>query len=222
MANIKQTAGNDALGEFAPEFAHLNDDVLFGEVWNRKGLSPKLRSIITVSALIGKDITDSSLKHHLAFARANGMTRPSSSPTLPSTPAGPTPGPPSGWPRRSTLRTAPSGTSTGACSDSGSSAARSKTLVVYYSAQGHTRTVAQTMADELGADLFAIDNDFTDKGPSPSAPPRRPAWAKASSCSRRPLTAESGKTASASRLAQAKTRPAPGQRRRSAKSGAIE
>lgn len=75
MANIKQTAGHDALGEFAPEFAHLNDDVLFGEVWNRKGLSPKLRSIITVSALIGKDITDSSLKHHLAFARANGMTQ---------------------------------------------------------------------------------------------------------------------------------------------------
>ncbi len=75
MANIKQTAGHDALGEFAPEFAHLNDDVLFGEVWNREGLSPKLRSIVTVSALIGKDITDSSLKHHLAFARANGMTQ---------------------------------------------------------------------------------------------------------------------------------------------------
>ena len=72
---IKQTAGHDVLGEFAPEFAHLNDDVLFGEVWNREGLSPKLRSIVTVSALIGKGITDSSLKHHLAFARANGVTQ---------------------------------------------------------------------------------------------------------------------------------------------------
>lgn len=72
---IKQTAGHDALGEFAPEFAHLNDDVLFGEVWNREGLSPKLRSIVTVSTLIGKGITDSSLKHHLAFARANGVTQ---------------------------------------------------------------------------------------------------------------------------------------------------
>ena len=72
---IKQTAGHDVLGEFAPEFAHLNDDVLFGEVWNREGLSPKLRSIVTVSALIGKGITDSSLKHHLAFARANGVTK---------------------------------------------------------------------------------------------------------------------------------------------------
>lgn len=71
VANIKQAAGHDALGEFA----HLNDDVLFGEVWNREGLSPKLRSIVTVSALIGKDITDSSPKHHLAFARANGVTQ---------------------------------------------------------------------------------------------------------------------------------------------------
>lgn len=72
---IKQTAGHDALGEFAPEFARLNDDVLFGEVWNREGLSPKLRSIVTVSALIGKGITDSSLKHHLAFARTNGVSQ---------------------------------------------------------------------------------------------------------------------------------------------------
>ena len=31
---IVQTAGRQALGEFAPMFAHLNDDVLFGEVWN--------------------------------------------------------------------------------------------------------------------------------------------------------------------------------------------
>lgn len=29
---VVQTAGRDALGEFAPEFAHLNDDILFGEV----------------------------------------------------------------------------------------------------------------------------------------------------------------------------------------------
>lgn len=31
---IKQTAGGDSLGEFAPKFAELNDDVLFGEVWS--------------------------------------------------------------------------------------------------------------------------------------------------------------------------------------------
>lgn len=73
---IKQTAGQDVHGDWAPEFAHLNDDILFGEVWNRNDkLSLKLRSIVTVSALIGRGITDSSLEHHLAFARANGVTQ---------------------------------------------------------------------------------------------------------------------------------------------------
>ena len=56
---IKQTAGSDGLGDFAPEFARLNDDVLFGEIWSREDkLSLKLRSIVTVSALIGKGIVD--------------------------------------------------------------------------------------------------------------------------------------------------------------------
>lgn len=72
---IKQTAGHDALGAFAPEFAHLNDDILFGEVWSREGRLPlKERSIVTISALIGKGITDNSLKYHLATARKNGVT----------------------------------------------------------------------------------------------------------------------------------------------------
>ena len=73
---IKQTAGHDALGKFAPEFAHLNDDILFGEVWSREDKLPlKLRSIVTVSALIGKGIVDSSLKYHLASAKKNGVTQ---------------------------------------------------------------------------------------------------------------------------------------------------
>lgn len=73
---IKQTAGRDSLGDFAPEFAHLNDDILFGEVWNRNDKLPlKLRSIVTVSALIGKGIVDSSLKYHLTTARKNGVTK---------------------------------------------------------------------------------------------------------------------------------------------------
>ncbi len=47
----KVTAGRDAMSEFAPKFAELNDDVLFGEVWSRKEqLSPRDRSLITVSA----------------------------------------------------------------------------------------------------------------------------------------------------------------------------
>lgn len=49
----KQTAGRDILGEFAPKFAELNDDVLFGDIWAREeALSPRDRSMITVSALI--------------------------------------------------------------------------------------------------------------------------------------------------------------------------
>ena len=50
---IVQPAGRDALGEFAPEFAHYNDDVLFGENWNNTDIDLKTRSIITVVALAG-------------------------------------------------------------------------------------------------------------------------------------------------------------------------
>lgn len=60
---VKQTAGRTALGDFAPEFAHLNDDVLFGEVWNRNDkLSLHDRSMLTVTALVSMGITDNSLK----------------------------------------------------------------------------------------------------------------------------------------------------------------
>lgn len=73
---VKQTAGRNALGEFAPTFAALNDDTLFGEVWSRESELPlKLRSIVTVSTLMGKGMLDSSFKHHLEFAKANGVTR---------------------------------------------------------------------------------------------------------------------------------------------------
>lgn len=76
QTKVVQTAGRDALGEFAPEFAHLNDDILFGEVWSRNDLlSLRDRSLITVTALIAQGITDSSLKHHLENARRNGISR---------------------------------------------------------------------------------------------------------------------------------------------------
>lgn len=73
---IKQTAGHDALGEFAPEFAHLNDDVLFGEVWSREDrLSARDRSVVTVTALMAQGLTDSSFRYHLTEAKKNGVTR---------------------------------------------------------------------------------------------------------------------------------------------------
>lgn len=73
---IVQTAGHDALGEFAPEFAHLNDDILFGEVWSRNDLlSLRDRSLVTITSLISMGITDNSLKYHLMTAKQNGITR---------------------------------------------------------------------------------------------------------------------------------------------------
>ena len=58
---IVQTAGREELGVFAPMFAHLNDDVLFGEVWNENDLSLKAKCMITVVSLMASGITDSSL-----------------------------------------------------------------------------------------------------------------------------------------------------------------
>ena len=56
---IKQTAGRDSLGTFAPQFAQLNDDVLFGEVWSREAqLSLRDRSLVTVVALVAQGLVD--------------------------------------------------------------------------------------------------------------------------------------------------------------------
>ncbi len=72
---IVQTAGREQLGDFAPDFAHLNDDVLFGEVWNEPVLDTKTKCIITVVSLMASGITDSSLKYHLINAKNNGVTK---------------------------------------------------------------------------------------------------------------------------------------------------
>lgn len=76
QVKVQQTAGYDVLGEFAPEFAHLNDNILFGEVWSRNDLlSMRDRSIVTVVALMSQGLTDSSFRHHLEFAKKNGVTK---------------------------------------------------------------------------------------------------------------------------------------------------
>ena len=73
---VKQTAGRTQLGEFAPKFAELNDDVLFGEVWSREEqLSLRDRSLVTVVALMAQGLTDESFKYHLQSAKANGITK---------------------------------------------------------------------------------------------------------------------------------------------------
>ena len=73
---IVQTAGRTQLGEFAPKFAELNDDVLFGEVWSRTDkLGLRDRSLVTITSLISQGITDNSLVFHLQSAKKNGITR---------------------------------------------------------------------------------------------------------------------------------------------------
>ena len=72
--SVQQTAGRKELGIFAPKFAELNDDVLFGEVWSREDqLSLRDRSLVTVIALMAQGLTDSAF--HLESAKKNGITR---------------------------------------------------------------------------------------------------------------------------------------------------
>lgn len=83
QTKVKQTAGREQLGDFAPKFAELNDDILFGEVWSRTDkLGLRDRSMITVTALVSMGITDSSLKYHLQSAKNNGITRTEIAETL--------------------------------------------------------------------------------------------------------------------------------------------
>lgn len=69
MKKIVQTAGRNALNEFAPQFAHFNDDVLFGENWNNQDIDVKTRCIITVTALIASGMINTSLVHHFENAK---------------------------------------------------------------------------------------------------------------------------------------------------------
>lgn len=75
MKKITQTAGRNQLGNFAPEFAHFNDDILFGENWNNKDIDLKTRSIITVVSLVSQGVTDNSLKFHLQNAKNHGVSK---------------------------------------------------------------------------------------------------------------------------------------------------
>lgn len=75
MEKIVQTAGRDQFGNFAKDFAHFNDDVLFGENWNNTDINLKTRCIITVVSLVSQGIVDSSLKYHLQNAKNNGVTK---------------------------------------------------------------------------------------------------------------------------------------------------
>ena len=69
----QQTRAQQLMGDIAPKLAELTDNVLFGDVWARPGLSQRDRSLVTVSALIAMNRPDQ-LRSHLARARQNGLT----------------------------------------------------------------------------------------------------------------------------------------------------
>ena len=71
----KQTAGRKILGDLAPTFAKLNDDILFGEVWSREDkLSLRDRSMITISALMAQGLFPQ-LKSHFELGKKHGITK---------------------------------------------------------------------------------------------------------------------------------------------------
>ncbi len=72
---VEQKAGREQLGEFAPEFAKLNDDVLFGEIWSDDTLSLKERSMITIVSLMSQGLIDNSFQYHLKTGKKNGITK---------------------------------------------------------------------------------------------------------------------------------------------------
>lgn len=73
-APVQPTRAQQLMGDVAPKLAQLTDDVLFGDVWARPGLSRRDRSLVTVSALIALNRPDQ-LRSHVALARDNGVTQ---------------------------------------------------------------------------------------------------------------------------------------------------
>ena len=67
------TRAQQLMGDFSPKLAQLTDDVLYGDVWARPQLSPRDRSLVTISALVAMNRPDQ-LRSHLALARDNGVT----------------------------------------------------------------------------------------------------------------------------------------------------
>jgi len=72
-APASPTTAQRMFGDINPKLAQLTDDVLFGDVWARPGLSARDRSLVTVSALIAMNRPDQ-LRSHLQRARSNGLS----------------------------------------------------------------------------------------------------------------------------------------------------
>ncbi|GAA1359979.1 hypothetical protein GCM10009596_16130 [Arthrobacter rhombi] len=68
-----QSPAQKSIGDFAPKLAELTDDVLFGDIWGRPGLSKRDRSLVVVSSLITSSSFEQ-LTNHLRLAKQNGLT----------------------------------------------------------------------------------------------------------------------------------------------------
>lgn len=66
--------GQQTLGDLAPKLAELTDQILFGDIWQRPGLTPRERSIATVSTLVALNRLEQ-LPFHLRRAQDNGIDR---------------------------------------------------------------------------------------------------------------------------------------------------
>jgi len=73
MPQAPQSPAQRLIGDFLPKMVSLTDDVLFGDIWQRPGLTPRERSLITVATLIANGSTEQ-LQGHLGLARENGLT----------------------------------------------------------------------------------------------------------------------------------------------------
>ena len=73
MANNEPSDAQKMFGEFAPKLAQLTDDVLFGDVWERPELSPRDRSLVTITALVAGGNSEQ-LGYHISLGRKNGLT----------------------------------------------------------------------------------------------------------------------------------------------------
>jgi 4-carboxymuconolactone decarboxylase len=72
--NKDRNHGKRLMGDIAPKLAELTDEVVFGDIWERKGLSKRDRSMITVATLVALNRTEQ-LSFHLNFALENGVTQ---------------------------------------------------------------------------------------------------------------------------------------------------
>lgn len=73
-AGAPVSAVQRVIGDFAPQFVSLTDDVLFGQVWSRPELAPRDRSLVTIASLVTGG-NDDKLAAHLRRGVDNGLTQ---------------------------------------------------------------------------------------------------------------------------------------------------